>query len=250
MLLVYGYVFMVGACVGSFVLLAAERIPKGENIMKGRSHCDHCGHQLVWYELIPLVGYCMCKGRCRYCKQSLSYVYPLMEITGGTVACICFHHYYIHPYTFTSFLIAMILLVISIIDYRTMRIYDSCLLALACAGVLHWFVGGNVNLLEHLFSMAVISVPMYIITHYVKDAFGQGDVELMMITGLFLTPVHNILALMLGSLSAGIFCLYDLRHGGFSKGKHIPFVPYLSFGIVVSLLYGDSIVAWYIRMFY
>ena len=57
--------FLVGLCVGSFCNVLIYRIPKGEEFVKTPSHCMTCGHELKWYELIPLLSWLMQRGKCR-----------------------------------------------------------------------------------------------------------------------------------------------------------------------------------------
>lgn len=249
MLLCYLYVFCVGACCGSSALLAADRIPEKRSIVKGRSHCTYCNHVLTWYELIPIISYVFCKGRCRYCGRKLSLIYPCMELAGGILACICFFRYGFTLQTITSFSVIMILTVISIIDFRTLLIYDKTLFLLAGAGLVHCMGKGNVQLLSVMQSALTVSVPMFLVNRLIKDAYGEGDIHLMAITGLFLLPAENILAALTGTLCAGVSALFLLMTGRVHKGAHIPFAPYLSIGIGMAMLYGNNIINWYIRTF-
>lgn len=49
----------------------------------GRSYCENCKKQLAWYDLFPVLSYFLLKASCRYCKKSLSFEYPLVEILMG-----------------------------------------------------------------------------------------------------------------------------------------------------------------------
>ena len=236
MLLCYLYVLRIGACCGSFALLAADRIPEKRSIVKGRSRCTYCHHVLSWYELMPLLGYILCKGRCRYCGRKLSIVYPCMELVGGILAWICFFRYGFNMLAVTSFFVIMILTVISVIDFRTLQIHDVTLYMLVMAGLVH--------------SVLTVSVPMFLISRLIKDAYGEGDIQLMAITGLFLSPAENILAGFLGTLCAGVFVLSLFVTGRAHKGAHIPFAPFLSIGIGMAMLYGNDIISWYILTFF
>ena len=86
----YLYIFIIGMVIASFGLLCAYRILKEESIIKGRSHCDYCGHDLRWYDLLPVISYISNKGKCRYCGHKLSLIYPLYEVMGGVLMVLCF----------------------------------------------------------------------------------------------------------------------------------------------------------------
>ena len=59
------FVFLIGMCIASFAGLCADRLPVHKSVITGRSHCDHCDHVLAWYDLLPVAGYGLCKGKCR-----------------------------------------------------------------------------------------------------------------------------------------------------------------------------------------
>ena len=56
-ILIYVYMFLIGMCVASFMNVVIDRVPRNESFVKGRSHCDHCGETLKWYDLVPIVSY-------------------------------------------------------------------------------------------------------------------------------------------------------------------------------------------------
>ena len=72
-----------GILVGSFLNVCIYRIPKNENIVVVNSHCMTCGKQIKWYDLVPLVSFLVLRGKCRYCKEKLSWQYPVVEALNG-----------------------------------------------------------------------------------------------------------------------------------------------------------------------
>ena len=81
--MIYGLLFIIGACLGSFALVIGERLPINKNAVSSRSECDHCHHVLSWWELIPILSYIFLLGRCSHCKKKISVLNPLMEISLG-----------------------------------------------------------------------------------------------------------------------------------------------------------------------
>ena len=79
------FFFILGLFLGSFLLVVIDRVPRGESILFGRSHCDMCGHMLHWYELIPIFSYAILRGKCRYCQKSYGMQYPFVEIVTGSM---------------------------------------------------------------------------------------------------------------------------------------------------------------------
>jgi prepilin signal peptidase PulO-like enzyme (type II secretory pathway) len=70
----------VWLCWGSFLNVVAYRILHKKSIVKPRSQCPHCNHSLAWLDLIPVLSWVYLKGRCRYCGQPISTLYPFIEI--------------------------------------------------------------------------------------------------------------------------------------------------------------------------
>lgn len=71
---------ILGLALGSFLNVCIVRLPKHESIVKPRSRCPQCGHELNWYENIPLLSYLYLRGRCRHCQARISIQYPLVEL--------------------------------------------------------------------------------------------------------------------------------------------------------------------------
>jgi len=76
-------IFIFGSAIGSFLNVVICRLETGEGIVKKRSHCVKCGKTLTWYELIPIISFLGLGGRCRSCKEKISWQYPLVEIATG-----------------------------------------------------------------------------------------------------------------------------------------------------------------------
>ena len=66
-----GYLVLVGMMFGSFINLAADRLPRGESLLHPRSHCRSCGRVLNFVDLLPVAGYLIRRGRCAGCGSSI-----------------------------------------------------------------------------------------------------------------------------------------------------------------------------------
>lgn len=79
------YLVLVAMLVGSFINLAADRVPRGESLVQPRSHCRSCGRVLDLTDLIPVVGYLVRRGRCASCRVAIGAGSPVLEATCGAV---------------------------------------------------------------------------------------------------------------------------------------------------------------------
>lgn len=77
--------FIIGLFVGSFLNVLIDRLPREEQVFKGRSYCESCRKSIKWYDLIPVLSFVALKAKCRYCRSSLSLYYPLAELTTGAL---------------------------------------------------------------------------------------------------------------------------------------------------------------------
>ena len=111
-------------CVASFMNVVIDRVPRGENFVSGRSRCDSCGKVIAWYDLIPVASYLVLRGRCRYCHCKIPVRGFFIEIFGGVSGVFCFYRFGFEYETILMFVIAMILLAITMIDFDTMTIPD------------------------------------------------------------------------------------------------------------------------------
>lgn len=73
------FMLAYGACVGSLVNVLVFRLPRGMGVVKPASRCPTCGHKLSFRENIPVFGWIILRGKCRFCKEPISCEYPIVE---------------------------------------------------------------------------------------------------------------------------------------------------------------------------
>src|ERR1051326_8260758 len=73
------FLFLFGLLIGSFLTVVARRVPRGESVVGGRSHCPGCGAQIAAYDNVPVFSWLALRGKSRCCHQSISARYPLTE---------------------------------------------------------------------------------------------------------------------------------------------------------------------------
>ena len=226
------------------------RLPAGTGFLAGRSRCATCQHNLGIQDLLPIVSYFFLRGKCRYCKTSISYRYPLVEASCGilfVIASLFFPLFSLIPVSFVLFL----LLVMSVIDCDTQQINDGLVITIGITGVV-WVLASL--LLPDVFPYApdwqnaligafVGGVPLILIDKICliilkKDGFGYGDVKLMTAVGIFLGWQLTILALILAFVSGGVIAAILMFSGRATRGTYIAFGPFLALGAVMALFSG------------
>ena len=245
-LLIYLIIFLYGIVIGSFVNVCIYRIPLKEDIVKERSHCMSCGHVLQWYELIPLVSYLVQKGKCRNCGTKLSVQYPLIEGTNGVLYVLIAVINGLNVDSLLYCLLISALITLSVIDWRTYEIpigINIFILALGLiATVIHYQ-----DWLNHVIGFLAVSVFIYIIILATKGrGMGGGDMKLMAAAGLLLGWKEIVLAFILGCILGSVIHVIRMK---VSKAEHtLAFGPYLSVGILITVLAGQPILNWYLGL--
>ena len=239
--------FLLGLCVGSFCNVLIYRLPKEEDFVKTPSHCMTCGHNLKWYELIPLFSWLLQGGKCRSCGVKLSVQYPLVEAVNGImwlVTGLLFRGDWITVGLYCG--LFSMLLVLSVIDWRTFIIPNGINLTILILGVIR-LITDRENALTYLIGLVAVS-GVFLLLHILTggNGLGMGDVKLVGAAGLLLGWPKMILAVLIGSV-AGVI-IHSVRMKG-GAGKKLAFGPYLAAGIWFSALVGGPLITAYLSLF-
>ncbi|MFM9959086.1 MAG: prepilin peptidase [Phycisphaerales bacterium] len=92
------FVFAFGAIVGSFLNVVVYRLPRGLNLIRPASACPTCSTTLTWNENIPILGWVMLRGRCRFCRAPISSEYPIVELLTAVLFALVFAAWFMHPH--------------------------------------------------------------------------------------------------------------------------------------------------------
>lgn len=259
-------VFMIGACIGSFLNVVIYRLPAGQSVVKPRSHCK-CGKPIAAYDNIPILSWFILRGRCRHCKERFSFRYPLVELStalvfvglwninppGPAIAWMVFAAMMIPAglidldtmeipdrFSIGGFIIGMVVcLVIPAIH----RIEPSGLQVLdaikgAVAGLQGAFIGSGLVLWVALVAEVILK----------KEAMGFGDVKLMGAIGVFCGWQGAVFAFFGGAVIGCLLlliCLPWIRRMDREDGLRIPFGPSLVLGALFYLLFAEPYVSAY-----
>lgn len=243
---IYIITFLYGIIIGSFLNVLIYRIPRQENVTTTRSHCMSCGYQLKWYDLVPLFSYIALKGRCRSCKTPISKQYPLIELFNGILYVVIFAVNGSNIENILYCLMTSALLALSLIDFRTYEIPLGFNLFIGSLGVIH-LVMDYQNWLQYVIGFVSISGFILIIIILTKGrGMGGGDCKLMAAVGLLIGWKLSIVAFLVGCILGSIIHLLRMRLSG--EDHVLAFGPYLSMGIVISILYGNQFIDWYVKL--
>ena len=129
--------FVLGAVFASFITCVADRLERGESPWSGRSCCDLCGHGLAAVDLIPVLSYLICGGKCRYCKARIPKRCIFTELLLGLVFLLFFLRYGLSVSAVVYSALACVLLGLSLVDIDSYRIPNGFIVA----GIVVWVLG-------------------------------------------------------------------------------------------------------------
>ena len=248
-ILIYIFVFLYAISIGSFLNVVIYRLPIGENIACGRSHCTTCNTPIKARDLVPIVSFLSLGGKCRTCKSKISIQYLFIEMLTGILAVGIAYKFGFTYFSLLIFLFTLVLIVIAMIDLQTMEIPNVLHLLVGILAIGFIFSSQDVSLMERGIGFFAISAPMYLLVLFIKDGFGGGDIKFIACVGLVLGYKNTILTMFMACILASIvsICLLSLKK--VDRKSHIPFGPYLCMAAFFALMYGDALIGWYISCF-
>lgn len=243
--------FLIGCCVGGFLLVVAERLPAGESFTFTRSRCSACKKVLSPKELIPIVSYAWQRRRCRHCEIQLSFWYPLAELlTGICFALLAWHASPLLSFTdaailFFNLTISSVLLCLFFIDARTQTLPDRLLIPTILLALF-----GSIFLTHTVVSALLggIALASFFLLQYLLSngrAVGDGDILLATLIGLFVGWPNALLAVWLAYVLGAMFYLPKLLRKNVSRKDRVAFGPFLVTGCFITHLFGTSILRFF-----
>jgi leader peptidase (prepilin peptidase)/N-methyltransferase len=236
--------FAPGLAIGSFLNVVAARVPLKRSIVSPGSACMSCGQEVAWYDNVPVVSYLVLRGRCRGCGTAIGWVYPAVELVTALLVAGCFLAFGWSATAFVAAFFCAVLVTVSATDLShrivpNVVVLPATVVVLVAMTALHpsaeWALGAfGASLFLFLAALAY------------PQGMGMGDVKLALLLGAMLGRTVPV-ALMLGMIAALVPSIVLLaRHGSAARKMGIPFAPFLAFGGIVALFFGDAVLDAYL----
>ncbi len=250
--------FVVGLAMGSFVNAWVWRTKEDKSVVKGRSMCPDCGHQLSALDNIPVVSYLLLRGKCRYCNKTISVQYPLVEIITSLLF-VAIYLYFAPTNMYMWFqviawcVVTVLLVAAFVYDLRWMILPDKFTLpVIAIATVLlavQVWQFGIASIYAQLIA-TIVFAGLYLVIWVVSKGklLGGGDIRLAVLMGLLLSVpqllVGVFVAYVIGALVGVTLIAIKLK----KRTDAVPLAPFLIFGLYFGLFFGNQISSWYLSM--
>ena len=229
---------------------ASEEAPTEEparfNLMVPRSRCPQCGHQIRWFENIPVASYIALGGKCSSCKTPISPRYPGIELLTGFLFGWCGWKWGIGWEALAWCGFAASLVALTFIDWDTTLRPDDITLPLLWAGLCGSALGSTGTSLSSALWGAVGGYMSLWLVYWAfklvtgKEGMGYGDFKLFAALGAWfgwqaLIPIILMASVIGAVVGIGIKVFAQLREGGY-----VPFGPFLSLAGLTSLFFGPQ----------
>ena len=263
-----GVAGVLGLLVGSFLNVVIYRLPKmmerqwaaecadmsGQavaevppfNLMVPRSRCGHCGHQIRWYENIPVISWLVLRGKCSACSKRISLRYPVVELVSGALFFYCVLRW---GATSTGLMwcgFSAAIVALAMIDWDTTLLPDDMTLPLLWAGL----IGATLGWTGVPLSMAVWgAVAGYMSLWLVyqgfklltgKEGMGFGDFKLFAALGVWFGPFALVPIILMASVIGAVVGITLKFTSGLREGGQVPFGPFLAAAGLTAMIFGPE----------
>lgn len=263
----------------------AWRMVHRESVLRGRSHCTACGHELGILDLVPIFSWVFLRGRCRHCGTRVSVRYVAVEVVMAIVFALLFWQYGLSVQMLSYAVLASILCGVALVDWDTFTVPNGFILAGSAVWLASvWFIpvpfdGFGIGslfapylgqgflpvLIDGLLAAFLIGGGMLAFSLLFdkvtgKNSLGGGDVKLLFMVALYLGCLVGVFNLLLSCVLGLVLALVwrfsgerSSKRGGTQEKsietRAVPFGPAIATATVLSLLIGSQCVTWYIGLF-
>jgi leader peptidase (prepilin peptidase)/N-methyltransferase len=225
--------FLFGLVIGSFLNVCISRIPEGLSIVSPGSRCPNCGTPIKAYDNVPVLAWLWLRGKCRACGNSISSMYPAIELLTGLLFLACYLTFGFTPETFKWLFFVCLIIILTITDFRVRMLPDAVNffgfgLGVALAVRIAPLDPTCMRIVEHVpiltRNAAVVGVTCSLLGAAAgsllllaaaalyklvrgREGMGMGDVKMMLMVGAFLGIQGTFLTLLFGTLLGSIIGL-------------------------------------------
>lgn len=250
LVIVYAFVFVVGAVVGSFLNVLIYRLPREISIVRTPpSSCPGCSTPIRWYDNIPLLSWIVLRGRCRQCGTTISIRYPLVELTAGTLAVAALMRWGLTLTGLEVVIFAWVSLALGLIDLDFQILPNRLTYPSIVFGLLFSWLDGYTWWLDSLIGAVLGALlPTLVIVIYKVwrgiEGMGWGDVKYLAAIGAVVGTRGVVGVLVVASIVGALFGLGLIAAGRGSGKTALPFGTFLALAVIFWLYAPSSWLVW------
>lgn len=257
-----------GLLVGSFLNVVIHRLPKmlerqwaaecaelngaaapeteALDLVRPRSRCPKCGHQIRWYENIPVLSYLALRGKCSECGAPIGLRYPVVEIATGALFFFAVHRWGATPEAAAWCLFSAAIVALAFIDWDTTLLPDDITLPLLWAGLIFAALRFTpLPLVQALWGAVAGYLSLWLIYHAFrlltgKEGMGYGDFKLFAALGAWFGLQALVPIILMASVIGAIIGIAMKLTAGLREGGYVPFGPFLAAAGLTAMIFGPG----------
>ena len=252
-------IFVYGCCIGSFLNVVIFRLPLQKSIIYPSSRCLKCNSKINWFDNIPIFSWLILKGKCRFCKNKISFQYPLIELITGFLFIL---NFYSTPTLFNTLpeefvfimgcVLSSIFLLLSVFDYKyfwlpSIFTVSGIFLGLTNALIFDFFIDfNNFTFFKYSLLASVLGYLIFKLMSFLgkiifkKPVLGNGDSKLAAMIGAWLGVEGMLITIWMAFYTAGLFVICGLVLRKLDRKQKIPFGIFLSFNAFLVWVLGNE----------
>jgi len=229
---------------------SVDKAPEPLTLSKPASRCPKCGHQIRWYENIPLVSWLVLRGKCSACGTPISVRYPLVELATAALFAACSWRFGAQPTTLLWCGFVAVLVAAALIDWDTTLLPDDLTLPLMWAGLVAAALGWNLPLKDALWGTVVGYLSLWSVYWLFKlttgkEGMGYGDFKLLAALGAWLGWPMVLPIVLASSVIGAVIGIGMKLSGQLREGVYVPYGPFLAgAGLVVTMAGSQRVLQW------
>lgn len=267
---------LLGLVIGSFLNVCIYRIPREKSVVTPRSACPRCGAPIRPWDNIPVLSWLLLRGRCRSCRQPISFQYPLVELLTAAAFLACAWHWEFASPTFVNTLLLSVIIILIFVDYHHRILPNILTLPGILAGIvlspfqaiayysdplsikaaaLLW-PGNPVRMLPWTGSLLgaliggglLLAVGVGYERLRKRQGLGMGDIKMMAMVGAFLGWPLALLTIFAGSVMGTLVGIFLMIFKHMNLQTKLAFGVFLGMGTALCLFYGLPFIRWYLNI--
>lgn len=256
-------VFLIGLIFGSFLNVLISRLPFHESIVRPGSRCPHCERPIPPQENIPVLSWIFLRGRCRGCRQPISWRYPAIEISTGLLFVLSQLSFGITRVGIFAMILCFLLLGLAATDAETLTLPNALTYPGIAIGLVY-----TASMPRALVSFRIADVASSIFSAigfallilgirwiYLKlrhvEGLGIGDAKLMAMIAAWMGPLLTAEVFFIGIFAAALYgVLILITNRGRGMQTQLPLGSFLSGAALFVLFQGQGILKWYLQFFH
>jgi leader peptidase (prepilin peptidase)/N-methyltransferase len=241
----------LGSVIGSFLNVCIYRLPIHKSIVWPASACTKCGHELSWYENVPIVSWAVLRARCRSCGAPIAIRYPIIEALTGAMFTAAWLYYGPGLLLASRLVLGCALIVLFAIDLEHHLLPNVITIPGIAVGFLFSLLDDRA--LDSLVGILLGGGVLFAIAEAYyrirkEEGLGMGDVKMLAMVGAFIGWKLTLMTLMLASLSGTIVGVALIVSKRGTMKYALPFGTFLALGAAAAATVGQPLLEWYVAL--